>query len=121
VGSNRSVYVYDMSNIENEYFARETLATCGRDLSLEGRKYYAYIVNTCGNDLFCIDASIILKCKILGFHGGKYENKFCYIYHAFYHKSDIYQQVHQKSDMYKMYLRTPTYVSASKLPSSGGF
>ena len=36
-------------------------------------------------------------------------------------KSNNNQQMHKISDMYKMYLRTPTYVSASKLPSSEGF
>lgn len=29
--------------------------------------------------------------------------------------------MHKKSDVYKMYLENPTYVSASKLPSSGLF
>jgi hypothetical protein len=29
--------------------------------------------------------------------------------------------MHKKSDMYKTYLRDPTYVSASKLPFSGEF
>jgi hypothetical protein len=37
------------------------------------------------------------------------------------HKSDIAQQIHKESNVYKMYLRTLTYVSASKLPSSAGF
>ena len=27
--------------------------------------------------------------------------------------------MHKKGDMYKMYMRTPTYVSANELPSSG--
>jgi hypothetical protein len=29
--------------------------------------------------------------------------------------------MHKISDMYRMYLRTPTYVSSSELPSSGDF
>jgi hypothetical protein len=35
------------------------------------------------------------------------------------HKSATDQQMHKRSDMYNLYFRTPTYVSASKLPSSG--
>jgi hypothetical protein len=46
MGSNRPVYIYMSNSIKNGYFAPETLATFGRDMSFEGKKYYGYIVHS---------------------------------------------------------------------------
>jgi peptide methionine sulfoxide reductase MsrB len=59
-----------------------------------------------------IDIRLFLPTRLnsLGCLLNLYFSTSYYTYGAFYHKSNIDQQIHKKTDMYKMYCRTPTCV-----------